>query len=257
MCDYQSMYEQLQSKYELLEQQQQSQNLSFSQIFHTLENDIEEKEKEIAEYKEMMSSGLSHLKKQNEDLKKKYEKLKERFNLKQNNIVELTEENKRLLLDNKDKQQKIDDLNLLNFNSDNSSFLPLETCFEWLNDYVNNSCTYNSMQQHKFIFKDVDGKKTSKIPKNGKAVLSVVLKDILNRFMKKIQTEKVEKECPVCYDTINNSVTLSCNHSFCYECINTCLKTDKRCPICRKAYFKKLIPDSFLSYNKNHLKVFI
>ena len=256
MCDYQSMYEQLQSKYELLEQQQESQNLSFSQIFHTFENDIEEKEKEIAEYKELMSSGLSQLKKQNEDLKKKYNKLKQKFNLKHNHNVKLAEQNKNLLLDNKDKQKKINDLNTLNFNTENISFLPLETCFEWLNDYVNNSCTYNSMQEHKFIYNDLDGTKLSKIPKNGKAVLSVVLRDILNRFMKK-QTEKVEKECPVCYDTIGNCTTLSCNHSFCYNCINNCLKTDRRCPICRKINTKKPIPDSFLSYKKNHLKVFI
>jgi hypothetical protein len=43
--------------------------------------------------------------------------------------------------------------------------------------------------------------------------------------------------CPICYEPISgnstNFVRLKCTHVFCFDCINTSLKTNNTCPCCR------------------------
>ena len=49
--------------------------------------------------------------------------------------------------------------------------------------------------------------------------------------------EKEPQQCPVCLEEIDetkpNFVRLNCNHTFCFDCINTSLKTNNTCPCCR------------------------
>lgn len=54
-----------------------------------------------------------------------------------------------------------------------------------------------------------------------------------------------KEECPICYDKISDVLT-SCNHQFCYECINnySCRSNNNvRCPICRSIsiQFQKIV----------------
>ena len=53
-----------------------------------------------------------------------------------------------------------------------------------------------------------------------------------------IHIPKPEQEplnCPVCYNDVQESTVLSCNHVFCNDCIFTwiCKKNHNNCPICR------------------------
>ena len=49
--------------------------------------------------------------------------------------------------------------------------------------------------------------------------------------------EKEPQQCPVCLEEIDetkpNFVRLKCKHAFCFDCINTSLKTNNTCPCCR------------------------
>jgi hypothetical protein len=40
-------------------------------------------------------------------------------------------------------------------------------------------------------------------------------------------------ECPVCFDSPKQPVTLECKHIFCESCINQWLEKEKTCPVCR------------------------
>ena len=39
-------------------------------------------------------------------------------------------------------------------------------------------------------------------------------------------------ECPICYDDMQNAITLGCGHKFCITCLQACKKS--ACPMCRK-----------------------
>eukprot|EP00727_Mastigamoeba_balamuthi_P014283 m51a1_g9478 putative stress-induced-phosphoprotein 1 (344) ;mRNA; f:596852-598474 len=41
-------------------------------------------------------------------------------------------------------------------------------------------------------------------------------------------------ECPICADVLRNASETACGHAFCEFCINKCLETSIRCPVCRK-----------------------
>jgi len=43
-----------------------------------------------------------------------------------------------------------------------------------------------------------------------------------------------EAECPICLDTVTNARTLKCKHVFCKDCVETALKHDNRCPVCKE-----------------------
>ena len=46
-------------------------------------------------------------------------------------------------------------------------------------------------------------------------------------------TESCQKECPVCYNDIEQIDTLGCNHDVCHTCIVTLLERKMACPMCR------------------------
>jgi len=41
-------------------------------------------------------------------------------------------------------------------------------------------------------------------------------------------------ECPICLDTLTNARTLKCKDVFCADCVETALKHDNRCPVCKE-----------------------
>ena len=43
-----------------------------------------------------------------------------------------------------------------------------------------------------------------------------------------------ETECPICLNTWTNPRTLKCKHIFCTECVETALKHNNRCPVCKE-----------------------
>ena len=43
-----------------------------------------------------------------------------------------------------------------------------------------------------------------------------------------------ETECPICLDTLKNARTLKCKHVFCTDCVETALKHNNRCPVCKE-----------------------
>jgi len=51
------------------------------------------------------------------------------------------------------------------------------------------------------------------------------------------QTKKVKKQkeqCSICLDPLKSPLKLSCDHSFCRECIQTWICNTPNCPYCRK-----------------------
>ena len=51
-----------------------------------------------------------------------------------------------------------------------------------------------------------------------------------------IHNDQVKKEkeiCSICLDPLKSSLTLSCDHSFCKECIQTWICNTPNCPYCR------------------------
>jgi len=43
-----------------------------------------------------------------------------------------------------------------------------------------------------------------------------------------------ETECPICLLTLTNPRTLKCKHVFCTKCVETSLKHNNRCPVCKE-----------------------
>ena len=53
-------------------------------------------------------------------------------------------------------------------------------------------------------------------------------------------------ECPICFEVIINTCQASCNHVFCYRCINKwCLRGKRECPICRTKMFQLVLNKEF------------
>ncbi|XP_059201033.1 E3 ubiquitin-protein ligase TRIM35-like [Centropristis striata] len=64
---------------------------------------------------------------------------------------------------------------------------------------------------------------------------------------------RLEEElcCPVCHDIFRDPVILSCNHSFCKDCLQTWWmeKETKECPLCKRRHSKDFLPPSFALKN--------
>ncbi|XP_078364658.1 E3 ubiquitin-protein ligase TRIM45-like isoform X2 [Oculina patagonica] len=63
-----------------------------------------------------------------------------------------------------------------------------------------------------------------------------------------------ETECPICLDTVTNARTLKCKHVFCTECLETALKHDNRCPVCKdvQCVIKGNQPEGQMQFHKSH-----
>lgn len=52
-----------------------------------------------------------------------------------------------------------------------------------------------------------------------------------------VEKKPEQENCPICLETINeasNFVRTKCGHSFCFDCLNSSLKTNHTCPLCRE-----------------------
>lgn len=59
-------------------------------------------------------------------------------------------------------------------------------------------------------------------------------------------------ECPICFELIENSAVGSCQHHFCYACLNKWIsKGGERCPTCKEFIYKIQLDREFDSINNN------
>lgn len=59
---------------------------------------------------------------------------------------------------------------------------------------------------------------------------------LLTKFIK-LYNEKIDLNCPICKEILNEPVTLPCSHNFCKNCIETSIKVVcQQCPCCRKRF---------------------
>ena len=69
-----------------------------------------------------------------------------------------------------------------------------------------------------------------------------------------IDKEKNEEfKCPICLDILKEPISCSDkknSHSFCKECIDNCLKNNKRCPMCKLIFEYKINNYIYVSINK-------
>jgi SNF2 family DNA or RNA helicase len=53
-------------------------------------------------------------------------------------------------------------------------------------------------------------------------------------ILEKMKTEdKIEDNCAICLDCIENPTLTACGHLFCYNCLKLCLDSKKLCPLCK------------------------
>lgn len=67
-------------------------------------------------------------------------------------------------------------------------------------------------------------------------------------------------ECPICYETINNSCVGSCMHHFCYNClIKWIYLGGMKCPLCKKFIYEIKMDKEFdkLINNQDYTEKFI
>lgn len=64
-------------------------------------------------------------------------------------------------------------------------------------------------------------------------------------------------ECPICFNTINNSCTGSCSHYFCYKCLlKWCYLGNYNCPMCKQYIYEIVLDNTFdLINNPNQKKM--
>ncbi|KAJ7374765.1 hypothetical protein OS493_005113 [Desmophyllum pertusum] len=63
-----------------------------------------------------------------------------------------------------------------------------------------------------------------------------------------------ETECPICLDTVKNARTLKCKHVFCTDCVETALKHNNRCPVCKEVqgFIQGNQPEGEMRFNRSY-----
>ena len=54
------------------------------------------------------------------------------------------------------------------------------------------------------------------------------------RKMSRKRRRKETTECHICLETCKKPITVTCDHTFCYECITKWLAIKRNCPVCHK-----------------------
>ena len=57
--------------------------------------------------------------------------------------------------------------------------------------------------------------------------------DMIGTAPSQDEIDEAKDFCPICYDSFNNPLKLSCSHIFCEGCISTWLDRETNCPMCR------------------------
>ena len=88
----------------------------------------------------------------------------------------------------------------------------------------NNKSVHRSLTKHYKIKSSLDKSKIKNYKKTTE-ILEIPNKDIANI---------VNVNCSICLNNIHNAATLiSCQHAFCFECIESWFKLKKICPLCK------------------------
>ncbi|KAI3680974.1 hypothetical protein L6452_35754 [Arctium lappa] len=71
-----------------------------------------------------------------------------------------------------------------------------------------------------------------------------------------LQRMAEELKCPICLSLLKSAVSLTCNHIFCYVCIDKSMKSDATCPVCKIPYRRREVRpaphmDTLVSIYKN------
>ena len=53
-------------------------------------------------------------------------------------------------------------------------------------------------------------------------------------------------ECCICLDKIKLSITLQCQHKFCYLCLKAAFDVNEKCPLCRRDISQEIIDNATL-----------
>ena len=72
-------------------------------------------------------------------------------------------------------------------------------------------------------------------------------KDKNQKIEMSLKKQKIHDNCPICLNQMQdtNTVTTSCNHRFCFQCLMDSCKVKNNCPLCRKEieqYNQKRLP---------------
>jgi hypothetical protein len=123
--------------------------------------------------------------------------------------------------------------------------IPNDIVVNWLIDYINNACTFSSMDKHNLIYDYTHSsgeERTTKRPfKNNKWTLRIMLKQFFSyyhpQYCKRIYASKdiQNSQCMICYSDVVNPciLTCDCKYIYCYECINKWINKQKNnCPCC-------------------------
>jgi hypothetical protein len=122
--------------------------------------------------------------------------------------------------------------------------IPNDIVVNWLIDYINNACTFTSMEKHRLIYEYIySGEKhvSSRIFKNNKWTLRIMLKQFLSyyhpQYCKRIYaSEDIQNsQCMICYSEVVDPciLTCKCKYIYCYKCINKWINKQKNnCPCC-------------------------
>lgn len=60
-------------------------------------------------------------------------------------------------------------------------------------------------------------------------------KSIISKYNSKIKNRVTIEECPICFESTEKGIMLTCNHAFCEVCINALIENNHvKCPLCRR-----------------------
>ena len=72
--------------------------------------------------------------------------------------------------------------------------------------------------------------------------LTIITPEVTNKTTIAIITETTDLTCPICLEPMHDKlfITLKCNHTFCYNCLKDCIKTNHRkCGLCKRKFDSK------------------
>jgi hypothetical protein len=247
--DLKAAYDMLQSDYAVL----QIDMIEKTTMIQNLYNDIDDMCDECDEAKELIHK-VEALEKDNVNLNnelREYKRINEKLvdtNKTHENYINSCYKLKSPTISNTDiSNTNSNTIDISDENTDVTRYelIPHDIVVNWIIDYVNNACTFSSMDKHNLIYdyKHSSGeKRTVKRPfKNNKWTLRIMLKQFFSyyhpEYCKRIYASKdiQNSQCMICYSDVVDPCILTCycKYIYCYKCINKWInKQKKNCPCC-------------------------